>query len=145
MSTSEEISTPESAPEAAPETTGGSARAGTFPKPGAFPGARASAETGASQAPGASPQSSASPESGTSPQARTSAEIRTLLVTRFGTDPDAIRPDIPLHRLRLDSLALEELRLHIEDRLDVDLEDVALTSRDTVGRLVEVVHGKVSA
>ncbi len=149
MSTSEEISTPESAPEAArgstPETTGGSARAGTFPKPGAFPGARASAETGASPAPGASPQSSAFPESGTSPQARTSAEIRTLLVTRFGTDPDAIRPDIPLHRLRLDSLALEELRLHIEDRLDVDLEDVALTSRDTVGRLVEVVHGKVSA
>lgn len=141
MSTSEEIS----APEAAPETTGGSARAGTFPKPGAFPGARASAETGASPAPGTSPQSSAFPESGTSPQARTSAEIRTLLVTRFGTDPDAIRPDIPLHRLRLDSLALEELRLHIEDRLDVDLEDVALTSRDTVGRLVEVVHGKVSA
>ncbi len=155
MSTSEEISTPEaargSAPEAAPEPTSGSARAGTFPKPGAFPGARASAETGASPAPGvspapgASPQSSAFPESGTSPQARTSAEIRTLLVTRFGTDPDAIRPDIPLHRLRLDSLALEELRLHIEDRLDVDLEDVALTSRDTVGRLVEVVHGKVSA
>ncbi|MEU6500443.1 acyl carrier protein [Streptomyces californicus] len=71
--------------------------------------------------------------------------MRTLLVTRFGTDPDAIRPDIPLHRLRLDSLALEELRLHIEDRLDVDLEDIALTSRDTVGRLVEVVHGKVSA
>lgn len=149
MSTSEEISTPEaargSAPEAAPEPTSGSARAGTFPKPGAFPGARASAETGASPAPDASPQSSAFPESGTSPQARTSAEIRTLLVTRFGTDPDAIRPDIPLHRLRLDSLALEELRLHIEDRLDVDLEDVALTSRDTVGRLVEVVHGKVSA
>ncbi|MBK3606812.1 acyl carrier protein, partial [Streptomyces sp. MBT54] len=47
--------------------------------------------------------------------------------------------------LRLDSLALEELRLHIEDRLDVDLEDVALTSRDTVGRLVEAVQGKVTA
>ncbi|WP_307671587.1 acyl carrier protein [Streptomyces sp. V2I9] len=84
-------------------------------------------------------------ETGTSVETGTSAEIRTLLVTKFGTDPDAIRPDVPLHRLRLDSLALEELRLHIEDRLDVDLEDTALTSRDTVGRLVEVVHAKVSA
>ncbi|MFD7746864.1 acyl carrier protein [Streptomyces sp. NPDC059698] len=72
-------------------------------------------------------------------------EIRTLLVTRFGTAPDAVRPEAPLRRLRLDSLALEELRLLIEDRLDVDLEDAVLTSRDTVGRLVEVVHGKVSA
>ncbi|MFB8144711.1 acyl carrier protein [Streptomyces globisporus] len=75
----------------------------------------------------------------------TSEEISTLLVTKFGTDPEAIRPDVPLHRLRLDSLALEELRLHIEDRLDVDLEDIALTSRDTVGRLVEAVQGKVTA
>ncbi|NEE17050.1 acyl carrier protein, partial [Streptomyces sp. SID7499] len=49
----------------------------------------------------------------------TSEEISTLLVTKFGTDPGAIRPDVPLHRLRLDSLALEELRLLIEDRLDV--------------------------
>ncbi|CAM5335481.1 hypothetical protein SGRI78S_01441 [Streptomyces griseus subsp. griseus] len=38
----------------------------------------------------------------------TSEEISTLLVTKFGTDPGAIRPDVPLHRLRLDSLALEE-------------------------------------
>ncbi|MER7697842.1 MULTISPECIES: acyl carrier protein [unclassified Streptomyces] len=75
----------------------------------------------------------------------TSEEISALLVAKFGTDPGAIRPEVPLHRLRLDSLALEELRLLIEDRLDVDLEDVALTSRDTVGRLVEAVHGKVAA
>ncbi|MEI7032628.1 acyl carrier protein [Streptomyces pratensis] len=75
----------------------------------------------------------------------TSEEIRALLVTKFGTDPAALRPDVPLHRLRLDSLALEELRLLIEDRLDVDLEDVALTSRDTLGRLVEAVHVKATA
>ncbi|MEW1613535.1 MULTISPECIES: acyl carrier protein [unclassified Streptomyces] len=76
---------------------------------------------------------------------RTSEEISALLVAKFGTDPEAIRPDVPLHRLRLDSLALEELRLLIEDRLDVDLEDVALTSRDTLGRLIEVVHVKATA
>ncbi|GGY98122.1 acyl carrier protein [Streptomyces nitrosporeus] len=75
----------------------------------------------------------------------TSEEINALLVARFGTDPEAIRPEVPLRQLRLDSLALEELRLLIEDRLDVDLEDVVLTSRDTVGRLVEAVCGKAGA
>ncbi|MGW1230733.1 acyl carrier protein [Streptomyces sp. NPDC001478] len=75
----------------------------------------------------------------------TADEIRTLLVTNFGTDPVAIGPEVPLRQLRLDSLALEELRLLIEDRLGVDLDDVQLTSRDTVGRLVEAVRGRAAA
>ncbi|MFE3516492.1 acyl carrier protein [Streptomyces sp. NPDC059166] len=75
----------------------------------------------------------------------TSEEISALLVTRFGTDPEAIRPEVPLRQLRLDSLALEELRLLIEDRLDVDLEDVVLSSRDTVGHLVTAVCSKAGA
>ncbi|MEQ4606894.1 acyl carrier protein [Streptomyces bacillaris] len=75
----------------------------------------------------------------------TSEEISALLVAKFGTDPEALGADVPLHRLRLDSLALEELRLLIEDRLDVDLEDVVLTSRDTLGRLIEAVQVKVAA
>ncbi|MDF6017991.1 acyl carrier protein [Streptomyces sp. JH34] len=75
----------------------------------------------------------------------TSEEISALLVTRFGTDPAAIRPEVPLRQLRLDSLALEELRLLIEDRMDVDLEDVVLSSRDTVAHLVAAVHSKAGA
>lgn len=75
----------------------------------------------------------------------TSEEISALLVTRFGTDPGAIRPEVPLRQLRLDSLALEELRLLIEDRLDIDLEDVVLSSRDTVGHLVAAVCSKAGA
>ncbi|MEV2243013.1 acyl carrier protein [Streptomyces sp. NPDC049970] len=75
----------------------------------------------------------------------TSEEISALLVTRFGTDPRDIRPEVPLRQLRLDSLALEELRLLIEDRMDIDLEDVVLSSRDTVGHLVAAVTGKAGA
>ncbi|MET9594978.1 phosphopantetheine-binding protein [Streptomyces sp. NPDC006516] len=75
----------------------------------------------------------------------TSEEISALLVTRFGTDPLDIRPEVPLRQLRLDSLALEELRLLIEERMDVDLEDVVLSSRDTVGRLVAAVRDKAGA
>ncbi|MFG2627417.1 acyl carrier protein [Streptomyces sp. NPDC048473] len=75
----------------------------------------------------------------------TAEEINTLLVANFGTDPLAIRPEVPLRQLRLDSLALEELRLLIEDRMGVDLDDVQLTSRDTVEELVAAVHRKAAA
>lgn len=75
----------------------------------------------------------------------TADEISTLLVANFGTDPVAIRPEASLRQLRLDSLALEELRLLIEERLGVDLDDVQLTSRDTVGQLVDAVHRKAAA
>ncbi|MFF8694733.1 acyl carrier protein [Streptomyces sp. NPDC015144] len=75
----------------------------------------------------------------------TAEEISTLLVANFGTDPHTIRPEVSLRHLRLDSLALEELRLLIEDRLGVDLDDVQLSSRDTVGRLVDAVDHRVAA
>ncbi|MEU3713800.1 MULTISPECIES: acyl carrier protein [Streptomyces] len=71
--------------------------------------------------------------------------VNTLLVQRFGVDPVDVSAETSLQHLRMDSLALEELRLLIEDRLDVDLDEVALTSRDTVGALVAAVDGKVAA
>jgi len=75
----------------------------------------------------------------------TAEEINDLLVANFGTDPLAIRPEVSLRHLRLDSLALEEHRLLIEDRLGDDLDDVHLTSRDTVERLVDAVHRRIVA
>ncbi|MEU9116488.1 acyl carrier protein [Streptomyces sp. NPDC048483] len=71
--------------------------------------------------------------------------VHDLLVQRFGVAMAEIRYETPLRALRMDSLALEELRVLIEDRLDIDLDDVALTSRDTVGALVAAVDGKVAA
>ncbi|WP_447034017.1 acyl carrier protein [Streptomyces hypolithicus] len=66
------------------------------------------------------------------------------MVQNFGVDPAAVRPEIPLYELRMDSLALEEFRILIEDQLDIDLEDASLTSRDTVGQLVALVHSKTA-
>jgi acyl carrier protein len=68
--------------------------------------------------------------------------ISTLLTDTFGVDPFAIGDDVPLRRLRMDSLALEELRLLLEDGLDIDLDDVQLSSRDTFGALVTAVREK---
>ncbi|GHB28993.1 hypothetical protein GCM10010346_60560 [Streptomyces chryseus] len=69
--------------------------------------------------------------------------VSTLMVQKFGVDPAAVRPESPLYALRLDSLALEELRILIEEHLNIDLEDAALTSRNTVGELVALVHTKL--
>lgn len=75
-----------------------------------------------------------------------SEEVSVLLVQKFGADPAAVREsDSPLRRLGLDSLALEELRLLIESRLDIDLDDVELSSRDTLGQLLEAVQVRTAA
>lgn len=72
-------------------------------------------------------------------------EISTLLANNFGVASVAVRPEVPLRGLGMDSLALEELRVLIEERMRIDLDDVQLTSRDTVGQLVAVVHDKTLA
>ncbi len=71
--------------------------------------------------------------------------ISTLLTDSFGVDPLAIGDDVTLRRLRMDSLALEELRLLLEDELDIDLDNVQLNSRDTFGALVAAVREQTAA
>ncbi|MFJ9041426.1 acyl carrier protein [Streptomyces sp. NPDC102406] len=68
-----------------------------------------------------------------------------LLTDMFRLPAHTVLPEVPLCQLRIDSLALEELRLVIEDELHVDLEDVHLTSRDTVGQLVAAVTRQSAA
>ncbi|MFG2286005.1 acyl carrier protein [Streptomyces sp. NPDC048595] len=67
-------------------------------------------------------------------------QIRTLLTAKFGVDPLSVTPEAPLRKLGVDSLALEELRLLIEDGLQIDLADVELTPRDNFGRLLAAVQ-----
>jgi acyl carrier protein len=59
--------------------------------------------------------------------------------------PEDVWPDARLMDLRVDSLALEELRMMVEDVWGVDLEDVVVTPRDTVETLVAAVRDKVDA
>ncbi|WP_275461570.1 acyl carrier protein [Streptomyces noursei] len=71
--------------------------------------------------------------------------VNALLEERFGVARGEVTADTPLRNLRLDSLALEELRVLIEEQLEIDLEEVSLTSRDTVGQLVAAIDDKVAA
>ncbi|MFT7867488.1 MULTISPECIES: phosphopantetheine-binding protein [Amycolatopsis] len=72
-------------------------------------------------------------------------EIATLLTGTFGVEPVDVRPEASLRELGMDSLALEELRVLLEERLRIDLEDVQLTTRETVGQLATVVDEKTAA
>ncbi|MEV0256153.1 acyl carrier protein [Streptomyces sp. NPDC050732] len=71
--------------------------------------------------------------------------VRDLLRKNFGVRLEDVSPDTPFHQLRIDSLALEELRWLVEDECSVDLADVSLNSRDTVATLLNVVRQKTAA
>jgi acyl carrier protein len=72
-------------------------------------------------------------------------EITTFLTRDFGVQSADVRPDAALRELGMDSLALEELRVLLEEHLSIDLEDVQLTSRETVGQLATAVDEKLAA
>jgi acyl carrier protein len=74
----------------------------------------------------------------------TADHVTALLTRMFRLPPDSVLPGVPLHRLNIDSLALEELRLVLEDELHLDLEDAPLTSRSTVGQLLATVCEKAA-
>ncbi|MFI7099849.1 phosphopantetheine-binding protein [Streptomyces sp. NPDC050161] len=67
-------------------------------------------------------------------------QVSTLLTTKMGVPRQAVSPEAALRDLGVDSLALEELRLLIEENLDVDLENAVLTPRNNVGELLAAVH-----
>ncbi|MEU5896541.1 MULTISPECIES: phosphopantetheine-binding protein [unclassified Streptomyces] len=66
-------------------------------------------------------------------------QVTALLVARYRLAPEAVTGQVPLCELPSDSLALEELRLALEDELDIDLEEEQLTSRSTVQELWDAV------
>ncbi|MFF4603280.1 acyl carrier protein [Streptomyces sp. NPDC001339] len=73
--------------------------------------------------------------------------VNALPAQRFGAPSGDVTDETPLRGPRTGSLALEELRVLMEDRGDIDHgpEDVPLTAGDTVGRLVAAVDGPVPA
>jgi acyl carrier protein len=71
--------------------------------------------------------------------------VAVLLRQNFGVRLGDESADVPLHRLNIDSLALEELLALIEDECAVSLADVTVTSRDTVATLMDVVRRKAAS
>jgi acyl carrier protein len=70
--------------------------------------------------------------------------VGTLLTNDLGVPGNALVPHVSLEELRLDSLALEELRFLAEERFDIDLTDAPMSPRHTLGDLVRLIHQRVS-
>ncbi|TKS96364.1 phosphopantetheine-binding protein [Streptomyces lasalocidi] len=69
--------------------------------------------------------------------------VTVLLHKHFGVRLDESF-DVPLHQLAIDSLAAEELLRMVEDECAIDMTDVTLTSKDTIGSLMEMVRQKAA-
>jgi acyl carrier protein len=65
------------------------------------------------------------------------AAISTILSTHFDVPAELIRPETRLADLDLDSVALVELAAMLEDELDLDVSNTAITMQDRIGDLAE--------
>ncbi|MFJ9038249.1 phosphopantetheine-binding protein [Streptomyces sp. NPDC102406] len=68
-----------------------------------------------------------------------------LLTEKFEIDPARVRPDATLESLDLDSLALAELALALQERLGVPVAESEATKRTTVAGLTATLTGKRTA
>ncbi|MGW6568393.1 acyl carrier protein [Streptomyces sp. NPDC054975] len=68
-----------------------------------------------------------------------------LLVKNFGFETDEVTPEDTFSKLELDSLALVELTLTVQQEFGVKLSDDDLGSEDTLGQAVEVIERKLVA
>ncbi|MBB1244030.1 acyl carrier protein [Streptomyces durbertensis] len=68
-----------------------------------------------------------------------------LLVDNFGFETDEVNPDDTFSALELDSLALVELTLTVQQEFGVKLSDDDLDADSTLGQAVEVIEQKLVA
>jgi acyl carrier protein len=65
--------------------------------------------------------------------------IAALIATTFGVPPQEITPEATFADLELDSIALVELVLVVEQEFGIKLPDDELSDKDDVGRAAELI------
>lgn len=79
----------------------------------------------------------------------TDAEIRTLvkqvLHERFDIAPDKVNDDTTIRGVGLDSILLMDVVLDLEDRLGVQLQDLAMPPNPTLLDVVALIHRNLAA
>jgi acyl carrier protein len=68
-----------------------------------------------------------------------------LLVANFGFETDEVAPGDTFSNLELDSLALVELALTVQEEFGVDLADDDLGSENTLEQAAEVIASRLVA
>ncbi|UXX94391.1 phosphopantetheine-binding protein [Streptomyces sp. AD2-2] len=68
--------------------------------------------------------------------------VTAVLTEKFEVSPEHIRPEATLESLDLDSLALAELALALQETLGVPVADDEAAKHSTVGELVATLSAK---
>ncbi|MGQ4479569.1 phosphopantetheine-binding protein [Streptomyces sp. SAS_276] len=68
--------------------------------------------------------------------------VTAVLTEKFEVSPQHIRPEATLESLDLDSLALAELALALQEALGVPVADDEAAKQSTVGELVATLNAK---
>ncbi|MEV1019357.1 phosphopantetheine-binding protein [Streptomyces sp. NPDC050264] len=74
-----------------------------------------------------------------------SAALTAVLTEKFEIDPEHIRPDATLESLDLDSLALAELALALQEQLGVQVAEDEAAKHTTVAELTAALNAKYAA
>jgi acyl carrier protein len=65
-----------------------------------------------------------------------------LLITKFGVGADEISPDATFNELELDSLALVEIAMAVQEEFGADIDDSELSPKHTMADAVELLTAK---
>ncbi|MEV7728673.1 acyl carrier protein [Streptomyces sp. NPDC087917] len=68
--------------------------------------------------------------------------VTAVLTEKFEVSPEAVLPDATLESLDLDSVALAEPALALQEELGVKVEEHEAAKRTTVGELVAALNAK---
>ncbi|MGG2464422.1 acyl carrier protein [Streptomyces sp. RGM 3693] len=71
-------------------------------------------------------------------------QVSELIAKNFGASIQEVRPEVTLRKVGVDSMALEELRVLLENHLKIDLNDVELTPNHTIESLLAAVQSSVA-
>ncbi|MFJ8403584.1 acyl carrier protein [Streptomyces microflavus] len=72
------------------------------------------------------------------------AQVATLLTTRFGVDESDATPEATFSALELDSLALVELSLALQESFGVSVGDDELNAEHTISEAAQLVATKLT-
>jgi acyl carrier protein len=67
-------------------------------------------------------------------------ELKNLLITRLGVDPEVIHPGASLQDTELDSLAVVEVCMYLENDLHISVTDEEVFGMSSIGDLARLME-----
>jgi acyl carrier protein len=82
---------------------------------------------------------------GTADAGRVVAVVKDFLKVRFDISPEAVTDEVTMRDLGLDSILMLDVMLDVEDRLGVQLKDLALPSNPKFSDVIALIERNVTS